>query len=216
MSYRDWIISTLSDAEKHEEIDSAIAIGDYLIEILTDDGKTVIVGVIDSENITDSDVDRVYINGPKKPNLVIAKSDAIWSGSAIYYARQQNMGWGGMGQISSTFLTDDYSEIQRSEYKFVEDNLLRHSKVARLERVYDRVFKIHRTGSLAPITIVLINSYELSGDEVRHAIKKYGSFDVVLKTNPNGSPTGNAYSAALEIGADILVWRELLGRLNKR
>jgi len=216
MSYRDWVISKLRDTEENEEIDSATALGDSFIEILTGDGKTVIIGVIDSVNITESDVSEVYISGPKKPNLVIAKSDAIWSGSAIDYSRQKNMGWGGIGQISSTFQTNDYAAIQRREYAFVEEGLLRHTRVARLERIYDRVFKIHRKGNLPPLTITLINSYELSGDEVRHAISKYGRFDAVLKTNPNGSPTGNAHSAAAEIGADIFVWRELLGRLNKR
>ncbi|XHR94299.1 hypothetical protein ACFJIV_29100 [Mucilaginibacter sp. UC70_90] len=216
MSYRDWLISQLSNSEKNEEINSATALGDSLIEILTGNGKTVIIGVIDSVNITVSDVSEIYTSGPKKPNLVIAKSDAIWNGSAIDYSRQKNMGWGGIGQISSTFQTNDYAAIQRGEYTFVEEGLLKHTRVARLERIYDRVFKIHRKGNLPPLTIALINSYELSGDEVRHAISKYGRFDAILKTNPNGSPTGNAHSAAAEIGAAIFIWRQLLSRLNKR
>lgn len=216
MSYRDWIVSKLNNNEEYEGIDNAIALGDCLIEIKTEEGKIVVVGVIDGSNITEQDVYKVYISGPKKPNVVIAKYEAIWSGSAIDYARQHNVGWGGMGQISSAFHTDIYSEIQKREYKFVEAGLLKHNKVVRLERLYDRIFKIHRTGGLTPITVALINSYELSGEEVRHTIEKYGKFDAVLKTNPNGNPTGKAYSAASEIGADIFMWSELLSRLNKR
>lgn len=217
MSYRDWIVSKLNEQEEHHEIDTATALGESLIEIRTKKGKTVIVGAIDtSSNITEHDIHKVYISGPKTPNVVVAKFSSFWNGSAIDYSRQQNMGWGGMGEISSAFHTDHYSGIQRREYSFVEEGLLKHTRVTRLERVYDRVFKIHRNNGLAPLTIALINSYELSGDEVRNAINRYGNFNAVLKTNPNGSPTGNAYSAAAEIGAEIFLWRELLGRLNKK
>jgi len=217
MSYRNWLVSKLNEPEQNIEIDDAIALGECLIEIRTKNGKTVVVGAIDNiGNITNDDIYKVYISGPKTPNIVISRFGVIWDGSAIEYSRRQNMGWGGMGEITSTFETDNYAEIQKREYAFVEEGLLRHSRVTRLERLYDRIFKIHRSGGLPPFTIALINSYELSADEVRNAIKTYGNFDAVLKTNPNGSPTGNAYSAASEISADILVWRELLGRLNKK
>ena len=217
MSYRDWLVTKLNDHEEHPDIDSAIALGNSFIEIHTTKGKTVIVGAIDSNsNITSQDVYEVYKNGVPKPNIVIAKYGAIWDGGAIDYLRQQNIGWGGMGEILSAFQTDCYADIQKREYNFVEEGLLKHSRVIRLERIYDRVFKIHRKSGLPPFTITLINSYELSGEEVRHAIKTYGKFNAVLKTNPNGSPTGQAYSAAAEIGADIFIFRELLGRLNRR
>jgi hypothetical protein len=217
MSYRDWILSKLNKKEDHhDEIEFASALGIYLIEIKTVNAKRLVVGVIDKDYITDLDASQLYDSEKEKPNLLIARSGAIWVGSAINYCGRHNIGWGGLGQISSTFQTTNYARIQKSEYAFVEDGLLRHSIVSSLDRIYDRVFKIHRKGNLSALTITLINSYELTGDEVRNAITKYGRFDAVLKTNPNGNPTGNAYSAAAEIDADIFVWRELWGRLNRK
>src|SRR5690606_36426847 len=115
---------------------------------------------------------------------------AIWHGCAIDYLHRHHVGWGGLGEIFSALHTIDYGAIQKREYEFVEHGLLKHTRVARLERLYDRVFKVHRTGVLKPLVVALINSYELSADEVRNAVKNYGKFDLILKTNPNGSPTG--------------------------
>ncbi|MET3606882.1 hypothetical protein ABIC74_000724 [Mucilaginibacter rubeus] len=216
MSYRDWMVKKLAENEFSQEIDSAHPLGDNLIEIITEKGKTLIVGVIDTQTlITKDEVYNLYISGPKSPNIVVSKYGVVWHGSAIDFSRKQNIGWGGMGEINSAIDTEDYGDIQKREYQFVEEGLLKHSRVNHLERLYDRVFKIHRSGNLPPITITLIDSYELSGDEVRQAIKKYKSFDAILKTNPNGNPTGNAFSAASEIGAKIFVWKELYSRLTR-
>lgn len=217
MSFRNWVVEKLNKEESdYAEIESASAFGDFLIEVKTIRAKHIIVGVIESEHITELDANLVCDGAPKAPNLLIARSNALWTGNAINYCRHRNIGWGGMGQIFSTFETNNYSRIQKNEYAFVEDGLQRHHAVSRLDRLYDRVFKITRKGNLRPLTIVLIDSYELTGEEIRNAITRYGRFDAVLKTNPNGDPTSHAYTAAAEIGADIFVWKELWGRLNKK
>lgn len=216
MGYRNWIISYLKDHDQAQEIESVIPVGDSLIEIKSKKGKATVVGILEESVITSSHVYNIHSNESKKPNILVARFKCIWHGSAIDYARKNDMGWGGVGEITSAFDTNYYADIQKSEYVFVERNLLRHSKVFRLERLYDRVFKIHRINRLSPITITLINSYELSGDDVRYARDTYGEFDAILKTNPNGNPTGRAYSAAEEIGVEIFKWGELLGRLNRR
>ena len=217
MSYRDWMVADLNDHTKHLEVEKATALGEVSIKVQAKNDKTVIVGTIDNGGkITVGEVIAVYNSNPQKPNIVVARSGAVWTGAAIEYARGQDMGWGAMGEISYAFDTNDYPSIQKKEYKFVEEGLLKHSNVLRLERLYDRVFRIHRKSGLTTFTITLINSYETSGEEVRHAIATYGNFDGILKTNPNGNPTGKAYGAAAEINADIYKWGELLGRLNKR
>jgi len=216
MGYRNWIISYLKDNDQGQEIESVIPVDDWLIEIKSKKGKTIVVGILEESVITSSNIYKIYRNESKKPNILVARFKCIWHGSAINYARKNDMGWGGVGDITSAFDVDYYADIQKGEYAFVEKNLLRHSKVSQLERLYDRVFKIHRINRLSPITVTLINSYELSGDDVRHARDTYGEFDAILKTNPNGNPTGQAYSAAEEIGVEIFKWGELLGRLNRR
>lgn len=216
MSLRDWIVSKLKKSDESQEVATVTPLNDSLIEVTSKKGKIIIVGVIERELISSIDVHKICKDESKQPNVLVAKFESIWDGSAIDYARQHNMAWGGMGNITSAFDTNNYSGIQRNEYKFVENNLGKHSRVEKLERLYDRVFKIYRTNGFRPITITLIDSYELTGEEVRNARDKYGKFDIVLKTNPNGNSTGRAFSAADEIGAEICTWSELFGRLNKR
>jgi hypothetical protein len=216
MSYIDWIVSELRDTKMNQDILSAERLSEELIEVRTSKGKIVVVGVIEGATINVSDIEQVCVVAIKKPDILVSKAASIWNGSAIDYVRQKNIGWGGMGEIPHAFHTTDYKSIQKREYQFVEDGLLRHTRVTRLERVFDRVFKIFRTRGLRPLITVLINSYELSAEEVRNATNKYGKFDIILKTNPNGSPTTNAYLAAKEVDADIFLWSELLSRLNRK
>lgn len=136
MSYTNWLVSKLNASEEQQEIASAVALNESLIEVHTKNGKTITVGAIFSNrNITSHDVHAVYTSGAKTPNIVIAKHRTIWRGSTIDYARQQNMGWGGMGEISASFHTNNYADIQRREYSFVEAGLLKHTRVTRLGRI---------------------------------------------------------------------------------
>lgn len=171
---------------------------------------------MDIENISNIDIKLFCDKELKKPQILIAKSSTVWQGNAIDYARQQNIAWGGMGLITNAFNTGNYSSIQKREFDFVEKGLARHSRVARLERLFDRVFRIHRTGNLGPFTITLIDAYEMRGEEVQNAIDKYGKFDAILNTNPNSNPTGRAYAEADSVGAEIFIWRNLLCRLNQK
>ncbi len=216
MNYTDWMVSKLGDKKENHDILSAKKLSEDLLEVQTTNGKIVVVGVVEGENIEASDIEQVCVVAIKKPNIIISKAASIWNGSAIDYVRQKNIGWGGKGEISQSFDTLDYKSIQKREYQFVEVGLKRHTLVDHLERLFDRVFKIFRTRGLKPLIIVLVNSYELSAEEVRNATNKYGKFDIILKTNPNGSPTTNAYLAAKEVGADIFLWSELLSRLNRK
>lgn len=56
----------------------------------------------------------------------------------------------------------------------------------------------------------------MTGEEVQNAIDKYGKFDAILNTNPNGNPTCRAYTGAGTIGAELFIWRNLIGRLNQK
>jgi len=216
MSFRNWVITKLKESEERDTIENVSPLGESSIEVTSKKGKTIVVGVLELENISNIDIKLFCDKEPKKPHILIAKSSTIWCGDAIDYARKQNIGWGGMGLITNAFHTEEYSSIQRREFDFVEKGLARHTRVVRLERLFDRVFRIHRSGNLPPFTIALVDSYEMTGEAVQNAFDKYGKFDGILNTNPNGNSTGRAYSAAENVSAEIFVWRTLLGRLNKR
>jgi hypothetical protein len=110
---------------------------------------------------------------------------------------------------------ENVREHVKREYVFVERGLIQHNRVSRLEREFDRVYLVHRTG-LDPLRFVMLNEYELTADHIRSARSRYGAFDAVLMTNPNGEPTGDAEGVAKDIGVGIFKWREFLGRLNRK
>ncbi|SDS97883.1 hypothetical protein SAMN05216490_2221 [Mucilaginibacter mallensis] len=213
-SYRDWIVTDIRKKDD-EKIKEVICHGDAIIEIISQEGNSLIVGVVTNDPVSSINLYNLYNDEPK-PDFVIAKGMTVWTGDAINYARQNHIGWGGLGEMYSAIDNSDVSSVQKKEYKFVELGLKNHSKVSHLERLYDRIFKIHRTGHLQPLIITLINSYELTAEEIRKASNTYGSFDIVLITNPNGNTTGRAEMVAEELSAEILKWGELLGRLNKK
>ena len=62
----------------------------------------------------------------------------------------------------------------------------------------------------------MLNEYELTADHIRTARDRYGSFDVVVNTNPNGSVTSAAAEAAKSMGVEILKWGPFFGRINKK
>jgi hypothetical protein len=138
----------------------------------------------------------------------------VWTGEAIDFAREHQIGWGGIGELFRAVDSEEDSDIQKKEYEFVERGLSQHDKVTKLIRVFDRVFEVHRS-KFDPITVVLINEYELTAEHVRHAKATYGHFDAILKTNPNGRTTENARETAEKMSAEIFGWGEFLGRLNK-
>jgi hypothetical protein len=62
----------------------------------------------------------------------------------------------------------------------------------------------------------MLNEYELTADHVRTARSRYGAFDAILINNPNGKATSAASDVAKGLRVGIFMWREFLGRLNRR
>ena len=78
----------------------------------------------------------------------------------------------------------------------MEQAFRRHSAVEDVTRVYDRLYRVHRRREPADLTGVLVDAYDMSAEDVRHACNLYGAFDVAVKINSHGSATGAAEVAA--------------------
>ncbi len=105
--------------------------------------------------------------------------------------------------------------FQPKETEFVERGLRQHDRISRFERVYDRLYRISRSG-LRDLTVAMLNEYELTADHLRTARDRYGEFSVAVITNPNGRATSSAGEAAQTMGVEILKWGTFFGRLNKK
>lgn len=140
---------------------------------------------------------------------------SLWAGSAISTLDDRNIGWGGVGDLTSAMQGGNVSGFKQRKYRFVERGLQQHSRVSGLTPHYDTLIEIERY-NLPPITVALIYAYELTVEHVRHAIDTYGDFSIILNTNPNGNSTTAATDLAKELNIEIFKWGAFLGRLNKR
>ena len=128
--------------------------------------------------------------------------ESAWTGTAIKYAADHCVAFGGIKDLMSAVTHEDVRGYIRQEYGFVERGLTQHSCVSRVEREFDRVYQVHRR-ELPPLRFVMLNEYTLTGEHVRTARCRYGAFDAILISNPNGGATAGAREIANSMGIDI-------------
>lgn len=155
------------------------------------------------------------LDGARGAQFVVnVPNAAIWSGGAIELVHGAPAAFGGMSDLQRALQLSFVSDYRNKIYSFVEEGLQQHTAVQSLERIYDRVFKIHRR-SRRDLTVVLVDAYYVSAEDIRNARRKYGQFDAVLKTTSYGGASTAGEEAPKSIGAEIFKWGEFLGRLNK-
>ena len=82
---------------------------------------------------------------------------------------------------------------------FVEQSLPQHDRVESIERLADRQYLVNRH-DLPAVTVVFLHEYDLTVDHVRTAKSRYGSFNAIVITNPNGNATADAERLAKTLG----------------
>lgn len=162
------------------------------------------------------DAKAVYGQNSKIAMMIAIPRAARWSGAAMRWLQENRVAWGGVGDLMSAMTYDDDMRVHRNKtWAFVADGLPRHSRVADLEWIDSKFVRVHlRNGS--NVTVVLEDAYDITMNVARQAARTFGNFDVLLKTNPNGSITSNGAEAVERLGFQTLKWGELFGHLAKR
>lgn len=146
--------------------------------------------------------------------IVNIPKDSFWTGDAIDLVSQYSIAFGGMSDLYRALSrTTDVRQYVNPEFFFVERVLNQHRIIKQLRRVHDRKYVLKRR-KLRDFTIVLINEYDLTKDHVREAIGRYGAFDAVLITNPNGRTTTQAKETAESMEIEIYKIGQLMARIN--
>lgn len=142
--------------------------------------------------------------------------ESFWTGKAINLVSQYSIAFGGISDLFRA-LPDptDIRQYKNPEFSFVEQALKQHNIVTEMKRIHDRKYVLGRL-RLPDFTIVLVNEYELTKDHVRRAKKRYGIFDAILITNPNGNATTQARETARSINICIYKLGQLMARINER
>lgn len=146
--------------------------------------------------------------------IVNIPKDSFWTGDAIDLVSQYSIAFGGMSDLYRAISrATDIRQYINPEFCFVEQALKQHEIIINMKRIHDRKYVLRRR-KLRDFTIVLINEYELTKDHVRRARTRYGVFDAILITNPNGDATTQARKTANSMNIGIYKIGQLMARIN--
>lgn len=205
-----WVAEKISEMPNVLE---AIVIGPNTLQTVRDVYEPFVAGVISVSEVTDEIV-RSLLNADSTIKIVVnVPRLSRWTGTAIAAVAAQGIAFGGIGDLMSAISDEDVGAYVRSEYKFIERGLNQHNRISRWEREFDRVYRVHRYG-LSSLRFIILNEYELTGDDVRTARCRYGAFDAIVINNPNGKATTSAGEVAASIEVSIFKWGQFLARLN--
>lgn len=207
----DWAIGKLIE-QRFEIIDRT---PEGFLVVRSESGYTFNVSVLGVKDFVRlADVEPLFF-GAITPQLVVnIPSKALWSGSAIDRIHTASAAFGTLGDVSRAASTKDAGTYRDKSMGFFINAMKQHTNVAGVSYVYDRVFKVDQRSG-AGLIVAVIDTYNMSAEDVRNARDQFGHFDVVVKSSSYGSITDQAEAAAKSIGAQALTFRQLMGRLSK-
>lgn len=162
------------------------------------------------------EVRRLSIEKSEIAMIIAIPHRARWSGTAMRWLQSEGIAFGGVGDLLSAINGDGKMSTHRNKLlAFVDDGLRRHSRVEDCEWIDSKKVKVLLRNGVA-VTIALEDAYDITMNIARDAASRLGNFDVLLKTNPNGSVTSSGAENVDRLGFQTLNWRDLFGYLAKR
>lgn len=208
-----WIANKL----KGDEFIAVDSIGSGFLKITRQDFVPFIAAALGVQDIVRRDhVVPLFEVEARMPEFVVnVPSKAIWSGPAIEFVHDAPAAFGTFGELIRASSEELLWEYRNREYTFFDRAFRQHTAVCEVTRLYDKVFQLHRRRKLSSISVVLVEAYDLSAEDIRKARDLYGQFDAAVKMTSLGAITTAAREAAASIGAEVFTFGELLGRLNR-
>lgn len=187
----------------------------FLVIRSINDGYEFLVAVLGIQNVIQlSDVESLF-TGDNKPQLVInVPSKTLWSGAAIEHIHAQFASFGSLGDVYRASRSGNAGAYRNKAMSFFIKALQQHSNVSSVSYVYDRVFYVNRYRGES-LTIAVIDAYNMSAEDVRNAKASFGNFDVAVKATSYGSITNLADAAAESMGAQVVMFGDLMRLLAK-
>ena len=207
-----FIVSRLA---KHDEVLQAIDLDGRLVDVHRNEYPSFILAVVSTARVEPAVIEE-FTADDRVDFVCNIPREAVWTGGAIELVQAKGKAWGGVGDLlSAAARRDPAREYVRREYEFIERIFDQHSAVKRTERLYDRVYRLHRA-SKPLVDVVLVNEYDLTADHVRTAWERYGPVTDILANNPNCRFTSEAVCAAEQIGVKLLKVADFMRRLTSR
>ena len=207
-----WVVEKLLTVNGIEAVD---AMSSGLLRVTRKQHSPFNIGAMGVEAVVEtSNVTPLFETADEPQFIVNVPTTAIWTGAAIDFVHENGAAFAGFSDLIRATRESSVPSYRYHEYRFVMQGLTQHNAVASLTRLYDRKFLVHRRRH-SDLTLVLVDAYQVSADDVRTARELYGAFDTVLKMTSYGGVTTAARVAAASMGAKIFKWGELLRRLNR-
>lgn len=137
-----------------------------------------------------------------------------WTGRAIEQCEAHGKAWGQWSVLLRAINSEAPETTENPEISFSRRALRQHSRVQEVTFELDHLLLVHHKNGTT-LRIALLYEYDLTADDVRRAWDDLNSFDVLLKTNPNGSILEEARAVAHELGAKVFGIRDTLSYLAK-
>lgn len=153
--------------------------------------------------------------GSDNPHFVVnIQSNTPWRGDAMMAIHEAPAAFGYLGDLGKAARLECPFLYREKQWGFFYDGISQHSNVREVCPVYDRVFEAHRFRG-APLTIAMVDAYNMGAEDVRAALRRYKRFDIAVKMTSYGSVTSAASEAEASFGAEALMYGELLRRLAR-
>lgn len=173
------------------------------------------LAVLGEKDVIQIDHVKPLFDGTDTPEMVInIPSKPLWSGDAIRLIHSSGASFGTFGDIARAGNIEFAPSFRDKGMGFFITAIRQHRNVANISYVYDCVFKATRKNG-NPLTIAVVEAYNLSAEHVRTARTRLGHFDIIVKSTSHGSITSQASTAAINIGAEALTFGDLMHRLHQ-
>lgn len=174
-----------------------------LVDVERAEQRSFLLGVTSVRRVT-YEVVEPFLKGDLQPSFVVnIPRETVWTCGAIEALQANAIAFGGMGDLHHAVWEDDPRNYVFKEYAYVERRLRQHRRVTSIDRLYDRVWRVHRRSGSA-LAVAISNEYDLTADEVRTAHDRYAPFDILFHTNGLGRITNETHAAAQELGIELI------------
>jgi hypothetical protein len=206
-----WIAEKI---QSHEKVTGVSVLSHNVIQVKREDGDELKIATMSSNRVDAQAIETLLKSTGDVDFVVNIPKDAYVVGDTFALADERNFGFGGVGDLFAALNSESVRTYLSSEFSFVLRSIRQHSKVVNVVRLDNRRLLIERKG-LKPLSVLILNDYELTADHVRVGIERYGEFQAIVRSNPNSRVTMAASTAADESGVRIFDWGEFLGQLNR-
>lgn len=208
-----WVAGKLAE---RKDVEVVARTSEGLLVVRSRKGYTFAVAVLNVPSgkvIGRADVDPLF-SGNTQPQLVVnVPSKTLWSGAAIDRVHAASASFGTLGDVARAAATGDAGSFRDDGMGFFIQGIEQHSNVEGISYVYDSVIRAERKRGDS-VTVAVVDTYNMSAEDVRNTRARVGHFDVIVKASSYGSISAPAQAAAMDMGALALRFRDLMKRLG--